>query len=545
MSYQRPSFTIPPPPKNGKDQDHLVTIVGAGLVGLILALDLGLRGVRVVVLDEDDSVADGSRAIVFARRSLEILSRLGLGNRLMAKGIAWETGTIYLNDTPLFCNTIGENNKSEYPVFLNLQQYYIEEWLVEACMATGYVDLRWRHKVVAIKQADNYVDLSIETPNGNYALRTNWLLACDGAKSFIRRALNLPFIGQVFQDRFLIVDIRMKSSLPAERHFWFSPSFHPDRSVLIHKQPDDIWRVDFQLGWQANPEVERQEERVLARLKCMFGDTANIEVVWSSVYTFQCRRLENFIHNNIIFVGDSAHQVSPFGGRGGNGGIQDADNLAWKLTAILSGISDTRLLETYNHERCTAADENILHSTRSAEFITPKSQGALVYRNAVLALARTSEFARKMVNSGRLSTPTILKSSPLNYINDLSEKAPLPLGAPAPDMPLQRNGVTVWILRHIGGNNFTLMTRSSSLNEQGRAKITLSTYPLTQNPSIELIDSENLLNNRYGIFPGGAMLFRPDQHLCAHLTNPTPASLELAYTTALGKYLSKGIQTCI
>ncbi|KMJ45760.1 hypothetical protein AB204_07415 [Xenorhabdus khoisanae] len=536
---------MPLPPKGGRDKDQPVTIVGAGLVGLTLALDLGLRGIHVVVLDEDNSVADGSRAIVFARRSLEILSRLGLGNRLMTKGIAWESGTIYLKNTPLFHNTVGEYNKSEYPVFLNLQQYYVEEWLVEACVATGYVDLRWRHKVVAIRQDDNYVNLSIETPNGNYFLRTNWLLACDGARSFIRRSLNLPFMGQAFQDRFLIVDIKMKSSLPAERRFWFSPPFHPGRSVLIHKQPDDIWRVDFQLGWQANPEVERQEEHILTRLKCMFGDTANIEVVWSSIYTFQCRRLENFVHNNIIFVGDSAHQVSPFGGRGGNGGIQDADNLAWKLTAVLSGISDTRLLKTYDYERCVAADENILHSTRSAEFITPKSQSALVYRDAVLALARTSEFARKMVNSGRLSTPTILKLSPLNYINDLSEKATLPLGAPAPDMPVQKDGVMDWILRYIGGSNFTLMTCSSSPNKQGQTKITLSTYPPTQDQLTELIDSENLLKSRYGISSDGTMLFRPDQHLCAYLMNPTPAELEFAYTTALGKYLSQEILKCI
>ncbi|WP_426578225.1 FAD-dependent oxidoreductase [Xenorhabdus stockiae] len=543
--YKYPRFSISEPPKSGRDQDHSVTIVGAGLVGLTLALDLSLRGIHVVVLDENNSVADGSRAIVFARRSLEILSRLGLGNRLIAKGVAWKTSTIYLKDTPLFCSSIEEYNETEYPAFLNLQQYYVEEWLVEACMATGHVDFRWKHKVIKINQSHDHVDLFIETPNGNYSFSTNWLLACDGAKSFIRRSLNLPFIGQVFQDKFLIVDIRMKSSLPAERRFWFSPSFHPDRSVLIHKQPDDIWRVDFQLGWQANTEIECQKERILSRLKCMFGDTTNIEVVWSSIYTFQCRRIENFVHNNIIFVGDSAHQVSPFGGRGGNGGIQDADNLAWKLTAILSGISDKRLLETYNYERCAAADENILNSTRSAEFITPKNQSALTYRDAVLTLARTSEFARKMVNSGRLSTPSILKSSPLNYINDFSEKARLPLGGPAPDMPLQKNGISDWILHYIGGNNFTLMTRPLDHDKQAPAKITLSNYPPTQSLPIELIDSKNLLDSRYGIHPGGVMLFRPDQHLCAYLINPTPIELELAYITALGKYLNEEVRKCV
>jgi 3-(3-hydroxy-phenyl)propionate hydroxylase len=537
MVYKQPRFELTPPPTPELNHEHSVVIVGAGLVGLTLALDLGLRGINVIVLDEDDTVSDGSRAIVFARRSLEILNRLGLGKRLLDKGVAWKKGTVYHKDTPLFQNIIEGDSNQEHPLFLNLQQYYLEEWLVEACIATQNVELRWRHKVISVQPLADGAALLVETPIENYKIECKWLLACDGAKSFIRRSLNLPFLGKVFQDRFLIVDIKMQSPLPAERRFWFSPSFHPGQSVLIHKQPDDIWRVDFQLGWNADPEIELQSEQIQNRLRKMFGELVAFDIVWASIYTFQCRRLERFRHNHIIFVGDSAHQVSPFGGRGGNGGIQDADNLAWKIAAILSDKADERLLDTYDSERCLAADENILHSTRSAEFITPKSQSSSVYRDAVLALARNYEFARKMVNSGRLSTPATLASSPLNYISQSIKNNILPLGSPAPDIPVLWNEEPDWVLHHIGGQGFTLMIRAHDRDIEGRIIITLTPYPSKKTQTIKLIDKDNLIDHKYGIIQNGAMLFRPDQHLCAHFEKAIPEIIEQAYLSALGHHI--------
>lgn len=537
--HNQPDFECSPLPLEDQNQKDSVLIVGAGLVGLTLALDLGLRGVKVTVLDEDDTVCDGSRAIVFARRSLEIFARLGLGRQLLDKGVAWKKGTVYRKDVPLFENIIEEDSNQEYPLFLNIQQYYLEEWLVESCIATNNVEIRWKHKVTNIHTEKDNVTLTVETPTGNYNVQCKWLLACDGAKSTIRRSLNLPFLGKVFKDRFLIVDIKMQSTIPAERFFWFSPSFHPEQSVLIHKQPDDVWRVDFQLGWDAEPEIELQPERILVRLKKMFGENIELEIVWASIYTFQCRRLEHFRHNRIIFVGDSAHQVSPFGGRGGNGGIQDADNLAWKIAAVLSGEASESILDTYDSERCLAADENILNSTRSAEFITPKSNRSFVYRNAVLALAKDYEFARKMVNSGRLSTPAKLTSSPLNFMTDSTDNEILPLGSPAPDIPVLLNGNADWLLRHIGGQNFTLMVRAENKNTQGETIITLSAYPSLSDQVIKLIDKDNFLESKYGISPGGSMLFRPDQHLCAHIRNSSDKLIEKAYFCALGNAMQR------
>lgn len=225
----------------------------------------------------------------------------------------------------------------------------------------------------------------------------------------MRNALDLPFIGKVFDDHFLIVDVEMKPDFPAERRFWFDPPFHPNHSVLLHKQPDDLWRVDFQLGPDADPAVEREPERVARRLHAMFGEQTPLRIDWISVYTFRCRRLETFVQGRVVFAGDSAHQVSPFGGRGGNGGIQDADNLGWRLAGILLHGASTSLIQSYDEERVFAADENILNSTRSADFITPPSPAVHVLREASLALARNTSWGRALINSGRLSKPARLE----------------------------------------------------------------------------------------------------------------------------------------
>ena len=198
----------------------------------------------------------------------------------------------------------------------------------------------------------------------------------------------------MFRDRFLIADVKMKAAFPTERWFWFDPPFHPNRSALLHRQPDDVWRIDFQLGWDADPVAERRPENVIPRVRAMLGETVEFELEWCSVYTFACLRMDTFRHGRVLFTGDAAHGVSPFGARGANSGVQDAENLAWKLALVLAGNAPDRLLDTYASEREHAADENISASTRATDFITPKSQVSRTFRDAALKLAKDCAFAR-------------------------------------------------------------------------------------------------------------------------------------------------------
>jgi len=529
MAFTAPRYAAPSPPPGPERRG--VVVVGGGLVGLTLALDLAQRGVAVTLLDDDDTVSTGSRAICFAKRTLEIYGRLGLGPRMLAKGVTWRKGRVFHGAHEAYAFDLLPEEGHEYPAFINLQQYYAEAWLVEACAAAG-VDLRWRHKVSAVHPQAAGVELAITTQGGDYALHADWLLACDGARSFVRESLNLPFTGQVFRDRFLIADVVIKGDVafPTERWFWFDPPFHPGQSVLLHKQPDNVWRIDFQLGWDADPEVERQPDRVIPRVQAMLGPDLPFDLEWVSVYTFRCRRLEKFRHGRVIFAGDSAHQVSPFGARGGNGGVQDADNLAWKLAAVLNGTAPESLLDSYDAERIAAADENILHSTRSTDFITPKGKAAQAYRDAVLDLAAQHPFARSLVNSGRLSRPAILAGSPLNG-PDAGQGGAVP-GSPLPDAPLRRDGQPDWLLRQAKGQEMLLVCAPPG------------PPPLPGLPTLFLSPEEaphaahdhaGLARLRLGLPPGGAALVRPDQHVAARFAWPDPVAIQAARARLWGR----------
>jgi len=531
MGFTPPRYISPPPPRRSQSAD--VVIAGGGVVGLTLALDLARRGVRTVVLDDDDTVATGSRAICWAKRTLEIFDRLGLGEKFLEKGITWNRGRVFHGEREAYNFDLLPEQGHQYPAFVNLQQYYVEHWLVEACAATGLVELRWKHRVASFEARADGVALAVDTPAGGYTIEAAWLLACDGARSTIREAMALPFTGQTFRDRFLIADVKMQADFPTERWFWFDPPFHRGQSVLLHKQPDDVWRIDFQLGRDADPEVEREPERVRARVAAMLGPAVPFELEWVSVYTFRCRRIERFRHGRIVFAGDSCHQVSPFGARGGNGGVQDADNLGWKLAAVLAGEAPEALLDSYDQERGLAADENILHATRSIDFMTPPDAAAHAWRDAVLELAAAHAFARPLVNSGRLSQPAILTGSPLSSVDHGNWVGGLPAGAPAADAPVLRDGKPDWLLARLAADpGFTLLRFDSD----GVVPPGVTSVPVSRDDTPgALWDHGGLAASRYGVAPGDAILLRPDQHVAARFRGDAPAAaIAAARLRALG-----------
>ncbi|NNG05953.1 MAG: FAD-dependent oxidoreductase [Inquilinus sp.] len=530
--YPRYSYRAPPELKGETGRRRPVIVVGAGPVGLAAALDLATHGVPVLVLDDDDTVSVGSRAICWAKRSLEILDRVGIAAPMLEKGVTWQIGKVFLHDQQVYAFDLLPEGGHKQPAFINLQQYYVEQFMVEAALASPLVELRFRNKVVGLAPGANSVGVDVETPDGPYRIEAEYVLAADGARSPARKMLGLSFEGKVFEDRFLIADVRMTADFPTERWFWFDPPFHSGGSALLHRQADDIWRIDLQLGWDADPERERQPERVLPRLKAMLGEDRPFELEWVSVYTFQCRRLERFRHDRVLFVGDSAHQVSPFGARGGNGGLQDTDNLAWKLAAVLSGTAPDALLDSYDTERIPATDDNILNSTRSTDFITPKGEVSRAFRDAMLELAADLPFARRLVNSGRLSLPFCYVDSPLNTPDAEPFAGPLVPGAPCLDAPLRTaDGKPAWLLERLGGG-FTLLGFGAPPPVPDGLPVPLRTLCIGAG---HLADIEGLAGRRYDARDGTCYLIRPDQHVAARWRSPDPVAIAAALDRALGR----------
>ena len=528
------------PYQRSPDQDaktpvrHPVVIMGGGPVGVATALDLGRQGIRAIVLDDHEGVGMGSRAICFAKRSLEIADRYGCAGPMLEKGVVWNVGKVFHEDRKVFEFNLLPETGHRFPAFINMQQPYFEQFMIDRVrelQAKGApIELRGKNRVDSVEMKEDHVVIHVMTPEGPYTIEADWLIGADGANSPLRGMLGLEFEGRVFQDSFLIADIKMKgdASFPTERWFWFEPPFKSGASTLLHKQPDDVWRIDFQIGWDVDRKEEMKVENIRARLDAMLGPDIEYEMVWSSIYTFQCKRMDRFREGRALFAGDSAHQVSPFGARGANSGMQDVDNLGWKLGLVLSGKAPETLLDSYDFERGHGADENILNSTRATDFITPKSEISKIFRNAVLNLSEKHAFARPLVNSGRLSVPCTYDGSSLNSVDGLSAgPARTRPGSPCPDAPLADG----FLLPELG-DDFVILAidaEAPEAFEESGLNVRVVSVSSVDDPSGQLAV-------RYlGEGQSAVYLIRPDQHVAARFEHFDEASMRAALRRASGQ----------
>jgi len=518
--------------RSGADvAEHAVVVVGAGPVGLSLSIDLAQRGQSVVLLDDADRIGEGSRAICFSKRSLEYWDRLGTGQRMVDKGVVWSVGKIFHGNSQLYQFNLLPEPGHKRPAFINLQQFYAEAYLVDRVEQLPAIDLRWRNKVVALEQRNDSVALTIATPDGPYRMHARYVVACDGARSSLRQMVGAEFAGQVFEDQFLIADVKMSAAFPTERWFWFDPPFHAGRSALLHKQPDDIWRIDLQLNPDADPVVEKRPENVRPRIARMLGHD-KFDFEWISLYKFQCRRMDKFVHGRVIFAGDAAHQVSPFGARGANSGLEDAENLAWKLDRVLRKTSPESLLESYHVERTAAADENIRESTGSTDFMAPATRQEARLRRAVLSLAKETEFGKRMVNGGRLSVPSIY-ASPLSTADSEAWRGGPRPGTSMPDAPITASSGAPMFLTDAfvdRGTGFALV----SFGNGSAVDVPEGVGVIGIGGEGGFVDSEGLAGARYDAEPSTAYLLRPDGYVAARFRHPTRAALDAALSRATG-----------
>ena len=498
-----------------------VVIVGGGPVGLTLALDLGRRGHKVVLISRLDFIAAGSKAICFSKRSLEIFDRLGVGDAIVDEGVTWDRGKVFWGDLPepIYEFDLLPNKDQKRPAFINLQQYLVEERLIEALADLPNVDLRWGHRAEAVEIEDDGVRVRVGVGADTYLISARFLIACDGARSTVRTLLGLDFTGRAFEDNFLIADIRMAEDRPAERWFWFEPPFNGARSALLHKQPHNVWRLDFQLGASIDREACTRPENVEPFVRAMLGDVA-FEREWYSVYTFQCRRMKRFVHGQVIFAGDSAHLVSPFGARGCNGGLADAANLGWKLDLVLRDEAGSGLLASYDHEATVAADDNIRNSMRSTDFMCPRTEASRALRDIVLELAAEHAFARPFVNSGRLSVAIDYPDSPLSTPDEDAWRGGVAPGSPAVDVNLDGR----WLLDELRGEFSLLASGCPGLAPNG----------------VSLIEAAgtragSALQRLYGLEPGSAYLLRPDSYVAARWKRARVDAVEAALQRARGE----------
>ena len=460
--YKLPEYAavVPEAVKTGAVEHHRILIVGGGLAGLTLACSLAQLGVACVLLDEDNTVGvkgASSRGICYTQKSLEIFDKLGIYERIAAKGVQWSVGRTFAGDDEVYSFDLKQQNNfsfSQQPAFINIQQFYNEGFLVERIgqlNATHASDstnpsahtgaqIRWNNRVKHFANNDGVATFTVATPAGEYQATADYVVDATGSKSPFRKWLNVSVTAKQGDDRWCIADVRFNTRPPTERHTWIEAPFNDHRAVWQHLMADDVWRIDYQMAPDADPAYVSREDVVRERLAKQFGATTKVDIVWVGPYAYrsecvdamcvdlaaqsvsqaavkksQKNTLPNAVHSSqVFFIGDSAKVVSPFGARGGNTGIADADNLAWKLAAVMHGHAAPSLMQSYHAERHEAATTNVQVTNRTARFLRPADGAEKLFRTATIALAKQHAFARALVNTGRMAVANPYSASPLS-----------------------------------------------------------------------------------------------------------------------------------
>ena len=549
-----------PPLEDGVERArHPVVVIGGGPVGYSTALGLANHGIPVVLIEADDSVCSGSRAICISRRSLEIVERLGAVNGFLKIGLPWTGGRSYYRDTEVLQFTMPQDENQKLPPMVNLAQYHIEQILLDrAQQAPKMIDIRWQTKVTAIAAREDGVRLTLTTPLGDYRVDADWVVAADGGRSFVRESLGLQLQGTSYEGRYVIVDILLDSRRPTERLAYFDPPCNPGSTVLVHKQPDNVWRIDYQLQDGEDPDEAVKPENVMPRVESlleMMGERGAWSPIWTGIYKANALTLERYRHGRVLFAGDAAHLVPIFGVRGANSGIDDADNLAWKLAFVVKGLASERLLDSYSDERVDAAHENLSYGTKSTEFMAPPSFAFELMRTAVLGLALKHAGLRSLINP-RQSSAITYTASPLNGALERSaafEAGPVP-GAVLPECPVTivgdgatREGhltdlvaprFTALYFAEDGAVPADLLDLERTMVSRG---VPFKVVPLARHlgntddggSALHGRDHTGRLFPMYGAVPGTLYLVRPDGHVLARWRQVAAAEVAATIDHAL------------
>ena len=530
-----------------------VVVVGAGPAGMVTALELARHGVPSVVLSADLQLSQGSRAICFTRRSMEILQQVGVADRMTAGGLPWRFGNSFYRGQRVFRMEAPHDTDDRFFPIINVQQQFLEEYLHDACKANPLIDFRWGNKVTQLAQKAGYALLEVDTPEGPYALESDWVVAADGGRSGIRSAMNLQMEGASYEGIFVIADIQIDLPFPTERLAFFDPEWNPGNTILMHREPHGIWRVDYQLPPGETPEEALRPESLKARIDAQLAMIGHADkpwkMDWSSVYSARTLTLPDFVHGSVIFTRDAAHLLPIFGVRGANTAFQDAQSLGWHLAFVVKGLAGQELLANHSTERVGAAREIITEAGKSTRFMAPPSPGFRLLRDAVLSLSLSQEFVRPLYH-WRTSRPHEYTHSMLNSRNDdnaLFKSGPAQ-GAPPQNVRLgDQGGDGDFLLDHLGGGFELLYFTDTDLPEDLQQVINATRaqgMPLNvtavgasqpvAGADKHLPDADGHLRARYGVpAHGGAYLLRPDQHVCARWLTLDAARLQAAFVNAL------------
>lgn len=552
FTYQVQPFVPPPELAAPQAAPHPVVVVGAGPVGLVLAIQLARQGVRTVLVESEAQVSGGSRALALTRRSMEIIEQCGVAPDFLRDAITWDRGRSYYMNRVVHHLEIPSSPDDKFAPMTNLAQCAMEQILVDRARALG-VDVRFQTRVQDLQARDDGVTLTLDTPQGEYRLQADWVAACDGARSSVRRLQGLRFEGKSYESRFVIADFNIEIDEPPGRRCYFEPPWLPGHTVLVHKAPKDVWRFDYQVPADVSDEEALDPVRLTSHIQAhldYIGIDAPWTFEWTTIYKPNTLTLASYNHGRVLYCGDAAHLLPVFGVRGMNTGVQDAINLAWKLAAVIDRQAAPQLLDTYTSERVADARQICMEAGRSTRMVAPPTRGFRVLQKAVLSLSLDHEFTRGLLH-WRTSRPIDYADSPLTWKDDSEggfDAGPAP-GAPARNARVRIGGAPGHLLDAFGvgfhvlvfGGDAALWAGARADVEAARAQGLRVRLVAVRDDAAQpagadavLHDADGHAQSLWGAQGGAVYVLRPDQHVCARWKAASGTRVRAVLEHALG-----------
>jgi 3-(3-hydroxy-phenyl)propionate hydroxylase len=549
LYFEYPIFAASRAPElDGLSALHPVAIVGAGPIGMTAALTLARYGVRSVLLDQKETFNDGSRATCIARPSMQILDSIGAVGPFVEKSLGWQFGRSYYGDEQIFRLEMPHPEGEKYLPMYNLQQQFTENFLYDAVQRSPLVETRWQSEVTGVKAGKEAVTLNVSSPHGDYSLEATYVLAADGARSPVRSMLGLRLKGENYEGRYVIADVQMDHDFPTERRAFFEPASNPGGTILIHKQPDNIWRIDYQLREGEDEEEALREDTIRTRVGDILqgiGHDKPWDLEWWSIYSANTLLLDDYRHGQVFFIGDSAHIVPIFGVRGLNNGFADAFNIGWKLGLVLNGGADATLLDSYTPERRGATLDVFANAKKSTRFMTPPSRGWRLAREAALSLSLKHAFPRGLANPRQMQ-PYTYSASPLTpFPNRDADFSGGPVsGSAAPNARLtdgtfllDRAGLGLTMLVFTDGapdeQQITAMHGVEDFDPQ--FTMVLLDAAASTGGITSVLDAGGAIAQSYAAVPGSIYLLRPDLHIAGRWKTCEPSEVIATARRCLGQ----------
>src|SRR5690625_653362 len=525
-----------------------VVVVGNGPVGQTTALLLARWGVPSILLDSRERRdVVGSKAICQQRDVLDVWDSVGAGRAIADEGVTWTTARTFFRGDQLFSVEFADPGHSAFPPWVNISQCRTEEVLDERIVQESLIQPRWSHEVTGLRDAGEHVEVDVDTPDGPTTLDAAYVVGCAGAHGdAVREGLGIELAGRSFEDQFLICDI--KADLPGwerERRFYFDPEWNPGRQVLIHPCPDSTYRIDWQVPAEFDLAAEEDSGALDTRIRQVIGDR-DYEIVWRSVYRFHTRCVDRMRAGRVLLAGDCAHLYAPFGARGLNSGVGDAENAAWKLAFVLHGWAGPDLLDSYDQERRAAARENLAVTTETMDFLVPQTEEAWARRSELLEQAVDDPGVHPRIDSGRLAEPYWYCDSALTTADPSREPATRPprgqlprpgVGVLLPDFPAPgaRGGEPVR-LRELARVGILLLTVDHDGQTSALVQIVREiTAAPVRGYSMRALTGDDSLVQALAARPGEVWLIRPDAFVAAVL----PAADQAGVAAAVRRLLAE------